>query len=542
MSLIKLISATAVTALLCSSSASDRQELKTRIEVIEDIINVKPDSALMLIRNIRAEDVTSNAWRAKLSLLHSISLDKNHIDLTNDSILQPAIKYYERKGAAEDQIRTLYYTARIHENSKDYENAIRCLVKAENISRKGCHPEILSLVHSAKGRIYQNILDYDKAAESYNSAAIYSQEDGDKERFVSNILREAHCRIMCDETDKANDIIKKIEGHIGDLSVRSLNRYYQLLISIHEKQNPEMTYSITEDYLTAIQDERIIDWLLAARIYLKSGETEKAFQCLNRYDKEKTGTYHYLLAQAHEFDQEYECAMNEYKNFIRSYGIIGDRIISQDTKFIEEREMHHEMHEKEKNRRSVLSLGILTILLGLSLACACIANIRKQLKIENLRKEKLQRQLDELLMEREELALLEYRNREGRKIISERLRIIDQFVMSDAFNDSIFEAKASETLKTIIGDRAEFVRQNRLIFNQSAPRFISHLIENGLTDIEIDHCCLYAIGMNGKMVTTFTNAKRHYHIGSDVRKKLGLNPHDTNISIYIRNLYHQMQG
>jgi cell division protein FtsB len=233
--------------------------------------------------------------------------------------------------------------------------------------------------------------------------------------------------------------------------------------------------------------------------------------------------------------------MNEYKNFIRSYGIIGDRIISQDTKFIEEREMHHEMHEKEKSRRSVLSLGILTILLGLSLACACIANIRKQLKIENLRKEKLQRQLDELLMEREELALLEYRNREGRKIISERLRIIDQFVMSDAFNDSIFEAKASETLKTIIGDRAEFVRQNRLIFNQSAPRFISHLIENGLTDIEIDHCCLYAIGMNGKMVTTFTNAKRHYHIGSDVRKKLGLCTHDTNISIYIRNLYKQLQ-
>ena len=114
--------------------------------------------------------------------------------------------------------------------------------------------------------------------------------------------------------------------------------------------------------------------------------------------------------------------------------------------------------------------------------------------------------------------------------------------MSDAFNDSIFEAKASENLKAIISDRAEFVRQNRLIFNQSASRFINHLTEKGLTEIEIDHCCLYAIGMNGKMVTTFTNAKRHYHIGSDVRKKLGLSTHDTNISIYIRNLYHQMQS
>ena len=114
--------------------------------------------------------------------------------------------------------------------------------------------------------------------------------------------------------------------------------------------------------------------------------------------------------------------------------------------------------------------------------------------------------------------------------------------MSDAFNDSIFEAEASGELRKIISDRGEFVRQNRLIFNQSSPNFISHLNERGLSDIEIDHCCLYAIGMNGKMVTAFTNIKRHYHIGSDVRKKLGLGGHDTNISIYIRNLYREINA
>jgi hypothetical protein len=42
--------------------------------------------------------------------------------------------------------------------------------------------------------------------------------------------------------------------------------------------------------------------------------------------------------------------------------------------------------------------------------------------------------------------------------------------------------------------------------------------------------------MNGKMVMSFTNLKRHYHIGSDIRRKLGLTEHDTNLSIYIRRL------
>lgn len=277
---------------------------------------------------------------------------------------------------------------------------------------------------------------------------------------------------------------------------------------------------------------------------ISKGDADSALEALemHRLYNPVNAVYHYYLGKVCEIKEDWNNATNAYKEYIKSHSTIGAEILSQDTRFVEEREMHQEMYEKEKSRRIILSLAIAVALLGLSLTSVCIANIRKQLKIENLQKENLQNQLDELMLEREELAALEARNQEGRKIISERLRIIDQFVMSDAFHDIIFEAKASETLRSIIGDRSGFVRQNRLIFNQSAPKFISHLTEKGLTDIEIDHCCLYAIGMNGKMVTTFTNAKRHYHIGSDVRKKLGLSTHDTNISIYIRNLYHQMQN
>ena len=34
--------------------------------------------------------------------------------------------------------------------------------------------------------------------------------------------------------------------------------------------------------------------------------------------------------------------------------------------------------------------------------------------------------------------------------------------------------------------------------------------------------------------------KRHYHISSDVRKKLGIDEHQTNIGIYIRKLMKQL--
>lgn len=216
--------------------------------------------------------------------------------------------------------------------------------------------------------------------------------------------------------------------------------------------------------------------------------------------------------------------------------MIGEDIITQDTRFIEERQSHLTRHEKAKGRMAILILSITVVLLALALALFIIASIRNQLTIKQNEQIILQSQLDGLMMEREELARTYTENEEGRRIISERLRIIDNFVFSDVLQDDMFEQKASETLKKIISDREEFIRQNRLIFNQSCPRFIDFLKTRELTDMEIGHCCLYAIGLNGKMVTNFTNMKRHYHIGSNIRKKLGLNGHDTNISIYIKNL------
>ena len=489
MSLIRSIGAMIISTLLCSSCVNDHHKFARQLNSINEMINVRADSALILLREIDPQDITRKADKAKLALLHSIALDKNRIDLKTDSILSPAIRYYARKGSIEDQVKTLYYSARIYENSRDYENALRTLVNAERHADEEDCDDILSLIYAAKGRIYQQIMDYTEAADNYSKSAGYSYKICDIERYVSSSLREAHCLLMSGKPDRARNLLSKIQLLISDLSPQTTNRYFQFLISINETTDPDAALSDLEIYLKTVAEYNLTDWLLAARIYIKTGHTDKAFDCLSKYSKNKDASYYYLLAQAYESSNDHINAVKAYKEFIRLYGQVGNNIMGQDTRFVEEREMHQEMYEKEKSRRIILSLAIAVALLGLSLTSVCIANIRKQLKIENLQKENLQNQLDELMLEREELAALEARNQEGRKIISERLRIIDQFVMSDAFHDIIFEAKASETLRSIIDDRSGFVRQNRLIFNQSAPKFISHLTESGLTDMSFSTFC-----------------------------------------------------
>lgn len=529
--------------LSCSSGTKEKIPTADILEQISIIADTKPDSALVAIKKIRQNDLKGRKCIAQYSLVYSKVLDKNYIDVTSDSLITPAQQYYGRKRSGKERSETYYYSARIQENIGNYSRAMEFLHKAEE-SLPDEIRELHGLIYSAKARIYHNSVEYESAASNYREAAKAYETLNNQNRYWINKLREADCHIKCGLLEETERIITSIEPVLDYLPETTINKYYQVKITYLKKTGSNEIDSIVNQYISRIRNKQIIDWIMIAQIMVSKGDADSALEALemHRSHNSASAVYHYYLGKACEMKEDWSNSTKAYKEYIKSHSSIGAGILSQDTKFVEEREMHQQMHEKEKSRRIILSLTIAVALLGLSFASVCIANIRKRLRIEYLRKENLQNQLDGLMLEREELATLEQRNREGRKIISDRLRIIDQFVMSDAFNDSIFEAKASENLKAIISDRAEFVRQNRLIFNQSASRFINHLTEKGLTEIEIDHCCLYAIGMNGKMVTTFTNAKRHYHIGSDVRKKLGLSTHDTNISIYIRNLYQQMHS
>lgn len=526
--------------LYCSSCTTRTQDL----EKIADFISTEPETALEMLEGIDSDRLASRKDKAFHSLLLSMALDKNCIDICNDSIISSALSYYSRKGDPLDRCRTFYYAARVYENGMNYEKSMEYLTKAESLTDNIEDNYLKALILSGKGRLYFDNLEYSKAALNFNKAAGYNKENNNIDRWVANKTREGVCLLQEKSTASADSLVKIIENHLDGVSISTLNKFYQLAIAVGlEREDPDLN-SWKARYLEEISIPEMTDWLLLARVSLKESNASEALDYIGLHNLHHPcdAGYHYIAAQALEMLGNYSQALAEYKKYDILSGKIGKSILTQDTKFIEEREMHLNIHEQEKTRRVTLSLITVIVLLALGFATAVIIAARKQLKIRELEQEDLQRQIYELMLEREELASLETSGKEGRRIIAERMQIIDGFVMSDAFNDKVFEHKAAERLKEIIRDRSEFVRQNRLIFNQSSPEFIAYLTDHGLTDLEIEHCCLYAIGMNGKMVTSFTNVKRHYHIGSDVRKKLGLNGHDTNISIYIRNLYKELES
>lgn len=64
-----------------------------KLEIAENLMDSKPDSALAVLEGIPASKVKGKEISARYALLKSMALDKNCIDTTTFDILQPAIDY-----------------------------------------------------------------------------------------------------------------------------------------------------------------------------------------------------------------------------------------------------------------------------------------------------------------------------------------------------------------------------------------------------------------------------------------------------------------
>lgn len=525
------------TVLLQSCSHEENVCLRL-LDKAEGMLASYPDSSLAITENLKPESFAKRKEKARLALIYSIALDKNYIDLVNDSIISYAADYYLRRGNSLDKIRSCYYTARIHENRGDYEECMKWLLKAGKEIGNCPDKEYPALVQAAKGRIYMQNSHYEEALKNFNSAAAYNLEDGNFNYHIWNRLNAAKCQIILGNRNECRLILDSVRGNLHAAGESAIEMFYSLMIQSSEEPGTEQIGIYLERVHPAL-----IDWQIIADAYVRCGNGKNALEALDHLGEEDTKdeVFHYLKGKACALTGNHRDAVEAYETYIRLSGESGSRIISKDTRFMEERQRHNDLHIQNALQKRNLRLSMAVVLLALCLSVSIIAAIRRKIRIKDEEHRELQTKIDTLLEEQKALSRIETFNEEGRRIISERLSLIDSFVVSRTLNDKEIGNKANAILQEIIDDRDEFIRETRIVFAHSSPRFMKYLVDNGLTEKEIEHCCLYAIGLNGKMVTNFTRKKRHYHMGSEIRKKLGLEEHDTNLSIHIRRKLKELE-
>lgn len=131
---------------------------------------------------------------------------------------------------------------------------------------------------------------------------------------------------------------------------------------------------------------------------------------------------------------------------------------------------------------------------------------------------------------------------EAMSLIRQRLSVLDKVLASHISSDDKAYRISEEEIENLISDRESFLISTKIVFKENHPGFISILEQKGLSDWEIGYCCLFTLGLKGKEVGEFIQKKRHYIISSEIRKKLGLGEHDTNIGIWLRTLLSETEG
>lgn len=122
-----------------------------------------------------------------------------------------------------------------------------------------------------------------------------------------------------------------------------------------------------------------------------------------------------------------------------------------------------------------------------------------------------------------------------RNQIEQRISMFHKLIASYISHDGLSKPLETE-LNTLVADKESLLCSLRNYTTAMYPRMTSFLKEKQLTEREIDICNLYLLGLRGKEIGSYLNISRHYSISSDIRKKVGLTEHDTNIGPHLRQL------
>jgi hypothetical protein len=578
-------------------AACDRNiSILKQMDMAEDLMNTKPDSAITILENIPITNIKSKKIAARYALLKSMALDKNYIDTTTFDVLQPAIDYYLKKGTPNEQLRTYYYQGRIYQNQGDDDSAMQSFLNAIELRQKVTDSLILAHTFVAQGTLYfKQYKTNEFIRNNLNAAKLYGAI-GRNIFEIKSYTNALDGYIILNNKSAADSLLSiclsLVKKHPDDSEIYLFSSYLSYTINLGSPKE-------IKEFLTKYKDIELTndDAINIAQGYSKIGEYNKALDILAEISPAAftmdSLKYASVKIEILEKQGKYKEALYSYKEFSAMLERYQSELISHDLLFSGKKhqlEMENLMKIQDRDRiigATLCGIFALTILVGWLYYRAYRSKTKrilaekenKNLKLEqdNLRKEKekvelerdkktleaenlekdkkrleaeqrqyeleaanLRLEISQLESERDHLKELQKELSELakpiQKVIKDRLNMLNGLLAKEITRNDSYAESYNNWIETVHNDKKKFMDSTRLAFSASHPQFMEYLEQHGLSTDEINYLCLYAIGLRGKEVGEYIQMKRHYIVSHEIRLKLGIDEHETNIGLYIRKL------
>lgn len=139
-----------------------RREMAEHLADIASYINDRPDSALADLRAIDTTAFHSRKNKAQYSLLHAMALDKCFINVTSDSIIAPAVRYYRHHGTADEKMNALHYKGKVYQYRGEYNQAAILYSQAEDWAIKAKDTHAVAILFLSVSETYRKVNNLDK--------------------------------------------------------------------------------------------------------------------------------------------------------------------------------------------------------------------------------------------------------------------------------------------------------------------------------------------------------------------------------------------
>lgn len=526
-----------MTFLLAAVSCKENPRAVSRLDEAEAMIADMPDSALAILRQHKDYRLNTRSLKARHALLHTIALDKNYIDLTTDSIIAPAVKYYDNKGTSDNRFKTLFYLGRIRQNAGDKEAAMDCFIRATDLVSEVTDTSALARCYAAQGVIYADFYDYPNAIKANRKAAELFLAVGNVNSYVNNQLKIADNFWALGYLNEAKKHIDLIETYKYFVKPDLLNSYVSLKLKCEMDFGKK--YEITlEEYINTVCEYHI-DWNIVSIAYCNINQYDKAKEAILNYRKYNTSisdehTYYAIMSQLYEYTQSYKEATEAYKAYIE---ILDSTYIDTHTRniqYIEERYEQNMTILEEKNKNLILFLVLFAVC---ALLFVCVILIIKQVKDTRL----LRNLYSSALEERKSLEriLEEYPSTDAEinQILSERMELLNEIVLNHRLSHSGKSEDMKRKINDLLNDTKEYLSTIGMTYVVKNPDVVSFLKSKGLTTWEIGYCCLYVMGYNAKEISGIMQNNQVYKISSEIRKKLGLEGGKIRLETYLKDLF-----
>ena len=251
-----------------------------QLEQLEARVNAVPDSVLRVLTTTDAPHWGER--RALHALLTVQAQDKSGLDVTDDSLIRVATRYYERRGLPLRRLLAFYYHGRVYANTGHHHEAMTAYTRAKEFADEVNAPYPVGLLYAQMGVLYGNDYDYKRALDYTRKSLDYFEKAG-KERLryiTKRNMGVLHLNMLqFPQTDSLlNEVLVWGEAH-NDFHI--INSVLTPLLRLYDATtNTETLDSLFMRYPIDVLPKNAATYGIIARSHALKGDESKAEESL----------------------------------------------------------------------------------------------------------------------------------------------------------------------------------------------------------------------------------------------------------------------